>query len=99
MARAWRSASNLAMTSRVSIPGLMIFSATRRENGLSLLGHEDHSEASFSDDLEKLVAADSVAGLLSDLAPSEVGSELVKVVAHCACLQQHVVDEASLLGI
>ncbi len=35
IARAWRSASNLATTCAVSIPALMIFSATRRRTGLS----------------------------------------------------------------
>ena len=32
-ARAWRSASNRATTCAVSIPGLMIFSATSRRTG------------------------------------------------------------------
>ena len=50
------------MTWRVSMPGLMIFSATLRRTGLGLLGHEDRAHAAFADLLQQLVGADQRAG-------------------------------------
>ena len=64
IASACRSCSKRAMTSFVSMPSLMIFSATRRRTGLLLLGHPDHAETAFADLLEQLVIADGFAGLL-----------------------------------
>ena len=61
-ASAWRSASNRAITCFVSIPGLMILSATLRRTGLHLLGHVDHAHAAFADRFEQLVRADDRAG-------------------------------------
>ena len=66
MARACSSAWKRAMTCRVSIPGLMIFKATRRSTGSALLGHVDHAHAALADFLEQLVGADDGAGLLGD---------------------------------
>ena len=63
IARACRSASKRAITCRVSMPGLMIFSATRRSTGSFLLGHVDHAHAPFADLLQQLVGADLRAGL------------------------------------
>ena len=57
-ARACRSASKRAMTCRLSMPGLMIFSATLRCTGSALLGHVDHAHAPFADLLQQLVRAD-----------------------------------------
>ena len=62
IASACRSASNRAMTWRVSMPGLMIFRATLRRTGSSLLGHVDDAHAPFADLLEQLVRADDRAG-------------------------------------
>ena len=62
IARAWRSASNRAITWRESIPGLMIFKATLRRSGLRLLGHVDDPHAPFADLLQQLVRADDRAG-------------------------------------
>ena len=61
-ASACRSASNRAITCRVSMPGLMIFSATLRCDRLLLLGHVDHADAAFADLLEQLVGPDHDAG-------------------------------------
>ena len=59
IARACRSASKRAMTCLLSMPGLMIFSATRRRTGSLLLGHIDHAHAPFADLLQQLVGADA----------------------------------------
>ena len=64
IARACRSASNRASTWRLSIPGLMTFSATLRRTGVLLLGHVDHAEAALADLLQQLVAADRRADTL-----------------------------------
>ena len=66
IATACRSASKRAITCRVSMPGLMIFSATVRWSRLGLLGHEHHAHAAFADLLQQLVGADDRAGLLAD---------------------------------
>ena len=74
IASACRSASKRAITCLVSIPSLMIFSATRRRTGSLLLGHPDHAEAAFADPLEELVRADLVAGLLGErVLPADPG--------------------------
>ena len=65
-ASACRSASKRAITCRVSMPGLMIFSATLRWTGCVLLGHEHHAHAPFADLLQQLVGADDRAGALRD---------------------------------
>ena len=52
-------------TCRVSMPGLMTFSATLRRTGSRLLGHEDDADAAFADLLQQLVAADDRADLLA----------------------------------
>ena len=65
-ASACRSASKRAITCRVSMPGLMILSATRRRTGCLLLGHEDDAEAAFADLLQQLVGADDRARLLGN---------------------------------
>ena len=46
------------MTCRLSMPGLMILSATCRRTGCCLLGHIDHAHAPFADLLQQLVGAD-----------------------------------------
>ena len=66
IARAWRSASKRAMTWWLSMPGLMILSATLRRTGSLLLGHVDDAHAPFADLLEQLVRADHRAGPLRD---------------------------------
>ena len=53
------------MTCFVSIPSLMIFSATLRLDGLLLLGHPDRPEAAFAYGLEQLVASDDRPGRLA----------------------------------
>ena len=58
IARAWRSASNRAITCFVSMPGLMIFRATLRRTGCDLLGHVDDAHAALADRLQQLVGAD-----------------------------------------
>ena len=65
IARACRSASKRAMTWRLSMPGLMILSATRRRTGSLLLGHVDDAHAALADLLEELVRPDAVAGPLA----------------------------------
>ncbi len=67
MARAWRSASNRATTCFVSMPGLMIFSATLRRTGCGLLGHVDDAHAALADLLQQLVGADDRARALQRL--------------------------------
>ena len=57
-ARACRSASKRATTCAVSMPGLMIFSATLRRTGLLLLGDVDDAHAPLADLLQQLVRAD-----------------------------------------
>ena len=52
------------MTSLVSIPSLMIFSATRRRTGFSCSATQTDAEAAFADLLEQLVMADPLAGFL-----------------------------------
>ena len=64
--QACRSASKRAITCRVSMPGLMILSATVRWTGSRLLGHEDDAHAAFADLLQQLVGADDRAGPLGD---------------------------------
>ena len=49
------------MTCLVSMPSLMILSATRRRTGSVLLGHVDHAAAAFADLLQQLVAAERLA--------------------------------------
>ncbi len=66
IARACRSASKRAITWRVSMPGLMIFSATVALNRLGLLGHEDDAHAAFADLFKQLVGADDRAGTFAD---------------------------------
>ena len=61
-ASACRSASNRAITCRVSMPGLMIFSATVPPHRRLLLGHVDDAHAPFADLLQQLVRADDGAG-------------------------------------
>ena len=63
-ARACRSASNRASTWRLSMPALMILSATMRRTGCGLLGHVDRAHAPFADRLQQLVGADDRAGQL-----------------------------------
>ena len=58
-ARAWRSASKRAMTSSVSMPGLMTLRATLAADGLVLLGHEDDAHAAFADFFQELVGTDA----------------------------------------
>ena len=65
-ARAWRSASNRAMTWAVSIPGLMTLSATCAPDGRLLLGHEDDAHAALADRLQQLVRPDASARPLGD---------------------------------
>ena len=66
IARACRSASKRAMTWWLSMPGLMILSATLRRTGSLLLGHVDDAHAPFADLLEQLVRADDRAGLFRE---------------------------------
>ena len=66
IARACRSASKRAITCRVSMPGLMIFSATVRWTGSRLLGHEHHAHAAFADLLQELVGPDDVPRLFEN---------------------------------
>ena len=73
IARAWRSASKRAMTCFVSIPGLMIFSATLRRTGWRLLGHVDDAHAPLADLLQQLVGADDRAGALGQVRPLGCG--------------------------
>ena len=56
-ASACRSASNRAITSRVSMPGLMTFSATLRRTGCCLFGDKHEAKTTLADLLHKLVAA------------------------------------------
>ena len=51
----------------VSMPGLMILSATRRRTGSLLVGHVDDAEAPFADLLQQLVGADHAPGSSGDL--------------------------------
>ena len=66
MARACRSASNRATTSRVSMPGLMIFSATLRRTGSRLRRHVHDAHAAFANLLQQLVGTDLGAGEFGD---------------------------------
>ena len=66
IARACRSASKRAITSRVSMPGLMIFRATLRRTGSRLLGHVDHAHPAFADLLQELVRPDDRARPFGD---------------------------------
>ena len=59
-ARAWRSASKRARTSRVSMPSLMTLSATRRRDRLALLGEVDDAHAALAEDVEDVIGADVV---------------------------------------
>ena len=52
------------MTCLVSMPSLMIFSATCARHRLELLGQEHGAEAALAEGLQQLVAADHGAGLL-----------------------------------
>ncbi len=61
-ARACRSASKRAITCRVSMPGLMILSATLRRTGCCCSATIDHAHAPFADLLQQLVRADDRAG-------------------------------------
>ena len=54
------------MTSRLSIPGLMILSATLRRTGCLLLGDEHEAHAALADLLHQLVRPDHGAGTLVD---------------------------------
>ena len=65
-ASACRSASKRAITCRVSIPGLMTFSATVPLDRLGLLGHVDDAHAALADLLEQLVGADDACRAFGD---------------------------------
>ena len=58
IASACRSASKRAMTCSLSMPGLMILSATLRRTGCVLLGHVNDAHAPFADLLEQMVGTD-----------------------------------------
>ena len=66
IASACRSASKRAITCRVSMPGLMIFRATRRLTGSFCSAMIDHAHAAFADLLQQLVGADLRARLFGD---------------------------------
>ena len=86
-ARACRSASKRAMTCRVSMPSLMIFSATRRRTGALLVGHVDHAHAPFADLLQELVGTDQRADVLGQ----GRGRNLVDRRQHCRRLVEKAV--------
>ena len=65
-ASAWRSASNRAITCRVSMPNLTILRATRRRIG-SVCSASTRCRSPLADLLDQFVAPDPVAGLLDYL--------------------------------
>jgi len=86
MANAWRSASNRAMTWRVSMPSLMILSATLRRIGLGLLCHVDYGHTPspiFSSSLYRpiTVPGPSDMGDSSGTIPFFEGGNLKKALA------------------
>ena len=102
-ARACRSASNRAITCRVSMPGLMTLSATLRWTGLGLLGHVDDAHAALADLLQQLVRADDRAGPLAARwhvhgAP-ETGTAAHRVALGPLVTAQQFIDPQQKLGI
>ena len=84
IARAWRSASNRAMTCFVSMPGLMTFRATLRRTGCGLLGDVDDAHAPLADLLHQLVGADDRAGAFGLRGDGIEGGERSSIVATAA---------------
>ena len=74
-ASACRSASKRAMTCFVSMPGLMILSATLRRIGCALLGHVNDAHAPLADLFQQLVGADDRAGPLGEENGTDGGSD------------------------
>ncbi len=66
IANAWRSASNRATTSRVSIPSLITLSATRRRTGFSCSAMKTTPKPPSPDFFEQLVATNQAAGPFTD---------------------------------
>ena len=101
MASACRSASKRAMTWRLSMPGLMILSATRAADRLGLLGHVDDAHAPLADLLEELVRADDGTGAFVDRLKiggriQECGTALEKPSAGSCALSNRSIRAASV---
>ena len=74
-ARAWRSASNRAMTCLRVHARLDDLQRHLAADGLRLLGHVDDAHAPFADLLQQLVGADDRAGALGDRRQSTVDGQ------------------------
>ena len=86
MARAWRSASNRAMTCRLSMPALMTLRATVRRTGWVCSAMKTVPMPALADRLEELVRADDRAGVLveGNSATSFPGEDMKAPVAPMA---------------